>query len=87
MATNEYAVTARQVDAAGSVANCKDAQIVLDTMLAGRADAFNPAELAAPERVEIRHHLQHGPGRLPHRGNDPPRRAALGGRRLESVIG
>jgi uncharacterized OsmC-like protein len=41
----EYRVSAERVDAAGSVAHCKDAQIVLDTVLEGRADAFNPAEL------------------------------------------
>jgi uncharacterized OsmC-like protein len=29
----------------GSVAQCKSAEITLDTDLAGRADAFNPAEL------------------------------------------
>ena len=29
----------------GSIAHCKDADITLDTDLAGRADAFNPAEL------------------------------------------
>jgi uncharacterized OsmC-like protein len=41
----EYSVTARRVDAHGSIANCKAAEIPLDTNLAGRADAFNPAEL------------------------------------------
>jgi len=45
MAANEYQVTAHRVDAAGSAARCKDAEIVLDTALPGRADAFNPAEL------------------------------------------
>jgi uncharacterized OsmC-like protein len=45
MAANEYSVTAQRVDADGSAAHCKDAQIVLDTALGGRADAFNPAEL------------------------------------------
>jgi uncharacterized OsmC-like protein len=34
-----------RVDAHGSVARCKAADITLDTDLAGRADAFNPAEL------------------------------------------
>jgi uncharacterized OsmC-like protein len=38
-------VTARRVDAHGSLARCKDAEITLDTDLAGRLDAFNPAEL------------------------------------------
>jgi uncharacterized OsmC-like protein len=41
----EYEVTARRRDAHGSVALCKQAQIVLDTDVAGRSDAFNPAEL------------------------------------------
>jgi hypothetical protein len=41
----EYKVTAQRVDARGSLARTKDAEIVLDTAMAGRADAFNPAEL------------------------------------------
>lgn len=41
----QFEVTARRVDAHGSRARCKDAEIVLDTDLAGRPDAFNPAEL------------------------------------------
>lgn len=41
----EYAVTAERVDARGSVARCKAAEVPLDTDLAGRPDAFNPAEL------------------------------------------
>ena len=41
----EYEVTARRVDAHGSLASCKQAQLVIDTDLEGRADAFNPAEL------------------------------------------
>lgn len=41
----EYNVTARRIDSHGSVANTKDAEIVLDTDVAGRTDAFNPAEL------------------------------------------
>jgi uncharacterized OsmC-like protein len=41
----EYSVTGYRVDAHGSIAKCKGAEIVLDTDLAGRADAFNPAEL------------------------------------------
>jgi uncharacterized OsmC-like protein len=41
----EYHVAARRVDAHGSVAVCKDAEVVLDTDVAGRPDAFNPAEL------------------------------------------
>lgn len=41
----EFRVTARRQDEAGSVATCKDATLTLDTALAGRRDAFNPAEL------------------------------------------
>jgi len=41
----EYKVSARRVDAHGSLARCKDAEIVLDTDVGGRSDAFNPAEL------------------------------------------
>jgi len=41
----EYHVTAKRLDAHGSHARCKDAEITLDTDTAGRADAFNPAEL------------------------------------------
>ena len=40
-----YSVEARRVDAHGSLARTKAAEIVLDTDLAGRPDAFNPAEL------------------------------------------
>jgi uncharacterized OsmC-like protein len=41
----EYRVQARRVDALGSVATTKAAEISLDTALDGRPDAFNPAEL------------------------------------------
>lgn len=41
----EYRVTARRVDQHGSVAQTKAAEVVLDTGMAGRPDAFNPAEL------------------------------------------
>lgn len=41
----EYDVVAKRVDEHGSVARCKDAEIVLDTDVKGRADALNPAEL------------------------------------------
>jgi uncharacterized OsmC-like protein len=41
----EYRVSARRVDAHGSLALCKEARITLDTGVAGRPDAFNPAEL------------------------------------------
>ena len=41
----EYDVVAKRIDAHGSAAHCKDAEIILDTDVKGRADAFNPAEL------------------------------------------
>jgi len=41
----EYQVAAERVDEHGSLAHCKDANLVLDTDIAGRRDAFNPAEL------------------------------------------
>lgn len=41
----EFAVFASRIDAHGSVVRCKEAEIVLDTDLAGRRDALNPAEL------------------------------------------
>ncbi|MDX2273955.1 MAG: OsmC family protein [Hyphomonadaceae bacterium] len=40
-----YDVTAHRVDAHGSLAHAKDATLTLDTDVAGRQDAFNPAEL------------------------------------------
>ena len=40
-----FAVSARRTSAHGSEATCKAASITLDTDLAGRIDAFNPAEL------------------------------------------
>ena len=41
----EYDVSAERIDAHGSIAICKCAEVRLDTDPAGRADAFNPAEL------------------------------------------
>jgi len=41
----EFIVSARRLDAHGGLAQCKDSSITLDTDLAGRRDAFNPAEL------------------------------------------
>jgi uncharacterized OsmC-like protein len=41
----EYRVAARRIDVHASVATTKAAEITLDTDLAGRPDAFNPAEL------------------------------------------
>jgi len=40
-----FTVSAHRVDAHGSLAHCKEAKITLDTDMAGRPDAFNPAEL------------------------------------------
>lgn len=40
-----YDVTARRIDSHGSLAQTKQAEIHLDTDMAGRIDAFNPAEL------------------------------------------
>jgi uncharacterized OsmC-like protein len=40
-----YHIKAERLDSHGSVARCKLAEIVLDTDVAGRGDAFNPAEL------------------------------------------
>lgn len=41
----QYQVNAHRTDAHGSLATTKAAEIVLDTDLQGRPDAFNPAEL------------------------------------------
>jgi uncharacterized OsmC-like protein len=41
----EYHVSARRQDQHGSLATCKEAEIMLDTDVNGRPDAFNPAEL------------------------------------------
>ena len=41
----EYHVSARRIDAHGSLARAKEAEVVLDTDLAGRRDAMNPVEL------------------------------------------
>jgi uncharacterized OsmC-like protein len=41
----DYRVRAERIDAHGSIARVKDAQVVLDTDLAGRRDAMNPVEL------------------------------------------
>ncbi len=41
----EYRVGARRIDSHGSVASAKEAEIILDTDVGGRPDAFNPAEL------------------------------------------
>lgn len=41
----EYRVTARRIGSHGSEASAKAATITLDTDMAGRDDAFNPAEM------------------------------------------
>lgn len=41
----EYRVSAVRHDDHGSLATCKDAELVMDTGVNGRPDAFNPAEL------------------------------------------
>jgi uncharacterized OsmC-like protein len=47
MSTNKmtFHVKARRLDSHGSLARCKNAEIALDTDLAGNPDSFNPAEL------------------------------------------
>lgn len=41
----EYRVTARRIDSHGAEAETKRVRIALDTDIAGREDAFNPAEM------------------------------------------
>ncbi len=41
----EYRVSARRIDSHGSLARAKEAEVVLDTDMAGRRDAMNPVEL------------------------------------------
>jgi uncharacterized OsmC-like protein len=41
----EYRVFAHRIDSQASLAQAKDASVVLDTHLAGRSDAMNPVEL------------------------------------------
>lgn len=41
----EYRVTARRIDSHGSLARAKEAEVPLDTDMAGRRDAMNPVEL------------------------------------------
>jgi len=41
----EYHVSARRIDSHGSEATTKNAKITLNTDMAGRDDAFNPAEM------------------------------------------
>ena len=42
---SEYRVSAHRIDSHGSLATAKQAEVVLDTDLAGRQDAMNPVEL------------------------------------------
>jgi hypothetical protein len=49
----EFTVTAKRIDAYGSNVQYKDTQIVLDTDLAGRRDAFNLAELLHAVRRDV----------------------------------
>ena len=41
----DYRVAARRIDSHGSLATAKEAQVLLDTDIAGRRDAMNPVEL------------------------------------------
>lgn len=41
----EYSIIAERVDASGSLATVRQAEVPLDTSLEGRTNAFNPAEL------------------------------------------
>lgn len=41
----DYRVHARRIDSHGSLAVAKEAEVVLDTDIAGRRDAMNPVEL------------------------------------------
>lgn len=41
----EYEITAERLGESGSLATVREAEVALDTSLAGRPDAFNPAEL------------------------------------------
>ncbi|WP_338721891.1 OsmC family protein [Devosia sp. XK-2] len=40
-----YAISARRIDAHGSISGVREAQVSLDTSLEGREDALNPVEL------------------------------------------
>jgi len=41
----EYEISVQRIDAHGSMARCKQAELIIDTDIKGRQDAFNPAEL------------------------------------------
>lgn len=40
-----FDIITTRTDSHGSISHCKNAEILLDTDMAGRSDAFNPAEL------------------------------------------
>lgn len=45
----DHWVTAERIDAHGRLARAENASLVLDTDVAGRRDAFNPAEVFLAE--------------------------------------
>lgn len=47
----DYRVTARRIDSHASEASAKAGRILLDTDMAGRVDAFNPAEMLLASRA------------------------------------
>jgi len=49
----EYQISTRRKDAHGSVEQCRQAEIIMDTLVDGRTDAFNPAELLLTARKAI----------------------------------
>ncbi|WP_296761498.1 hypothetical protein [Sediminimonas sp.] len=49
----DYHVSARRTDSHGAQATTKNATITLDTDMAGRADAFNPAEILLAGATEL----------------------------------
>jgi hypothetical protein len=50
----EGRVVTMRIDDHASIAHCKGAEIALDTDVAGRTDAFNPAERLLPAIAEPR---------------------------------
>ncbi len=58
----EYRVTARRIDSHGSEAEAKAARLVLDTGMAGRDDAFNPAEITLASSIGIGADIPAPPG-------------------------
>ena len=41
----EYEINVRRIDSHGSAASCKEAELIIDTDINGRGDAFKPVEL------------------------------------------